>query len=74
MPIRFKTPNKIKMSPTEDCLERPTRVGITHPNKIIPLPTARTLSMIHSELDPRYKRRKLRKSGQPEDVADPAFL
>jgi hypothetical protein len=39
------TPSRISIKPTENSMERPTRGGITQPNRTIPVPTTRIVSV-----------------------------
>ena len=41
MPVRFMAPSTTSMIPTESSMERPTRVGMTQPSRMMPLPTMR---------------------------------
>jgi len=44
-PVKFSTPRRISISPTENSIERPMRAGITQPKRMIPLPTTKIVNV-----------------------------
>src|SRR5882762_545618 len=44
-PVRFSTPRRISISPTQNSMVSPTRAGMASPNNIIAAPTARIVSV-----------------------------